>query len=111
MIEKLTLRLIDYCYRVRTSILLNDELLKTNSDDVFLFNEEEYRVFYLNIEKGSIEICNKKSMVFEYNFKEESFTFTDCYFKAAILNDMNNIMLRAQDHFKSKKITKRKLTF
>mgnify|MGYP000099856056 FL=1 len=112
MIDKLILRAIEESFELRFLLSSNSEIdqssrkyFEDNGFKLYFYQDEEDSSFNIRIRDAS-----DTKIIFGYNSSTGSIGLTEGSLQNAAMNKVVNIIVRAQEEFKSKKTSKRKLT-
>jgi hypothetical protein len=110
MIDKLILRAIEESFELRFLLSSNSEIDQSSRK---YFEDNGFKLYFYE-EDSSFNIrirdASDTKIIFGYNSSTGSIGLTEGSLQNAAMNKVVNIIVRAQEEFKSKKTSKRKLT-
>lgn len=112
MIDKLILRAIEESFELRFLLRTNSEIdsysrasFEAGDDFKLYFYQEEDSSF-----KITVRDISDTRIVFGYNSDDGAIQLKESSLKPEVMNQIINLIIQAQEKFKSRKTSKRKLT-
>jgi hypothetical protein len=111
MIDKLILRAIEESFELRFLLSSNSEIDQSSRK---YFEDNGFKLYFYQKEDSSFNIrirdASDDKIIFTYNSFNGSISLTERSLENSSMNKVVNILVKAQEEFKSKKTSKRKLT-